>query len=132
MQGEGKGYVRDSQTRGENIALRRSNVKNLKTKTVKFRRGEKKIVREALLEAAKRYKQKILAISVYSNHVHIVAAYVDVPVGALVGFYKNASRVALRKAGFRGRVWTRGYDKRFCFDEESLQKRIEYVQRHDK
>lgn len=54
--------------------------------------------------AAKRFKQNILAISVYSNHVHIVAGYVDVPVGALVGFYKNASRVALGQAGVKSGV----------------------------
>jgi len=46
---------------------------------------------------------------------------------------KNAAafdRVALQAKGFVGRVWTRGYDKRYCFDEESLKDRMDYVGRH--
>jgi hypothetical protein len=62
--------------------------------------------------------------------VHIVAEYVGVPISVLVGYYKNTGRAALQKSGFKGRAWTSGYDKRYCFDEESLIKRIEYVEGH--
>jgi hypothetical protein len=53
------------------------------------------------------------------------------PIEETVRRYKNASTVALREKGLEGRVWTRGYDKRFCFDEASLEERIRYVQGHD-
>ncbi len=46
---------------------------------------------------------------------------------------KNAAafdRVALQAKGFVRRVWTRGYDKRYCFDEKSLKDRMDYVGRH--
>ena len=130
LQGEFKGFVKNGEVRGDNVALRKSNIKSLKGGVVKFRRKEKAIVRAALMEAAKRFKQRIRAIAVHSNHIHIVCEYVDVPLGVLVGHYKNAGRKALKKAGFEGSVWTRGYDKRYCFDEKALQGRINYVRRH--
>lgn len=37
---------------------------------------------------------------------------------------------ALHNNGVIGKVWTNGYDKRFCFDTDSLTMRIEYVKRH--
>lgn len=44
--------------------------------------------------------------------------------------YKRATSQALREKGFKGKVWTRGYDKRFCFDEKSLRARVDYVKKH--
>lgn len=132
LQGEKKGFVKDGEVRGENILLKKDCVKKLKSAAVRFRGAEKALVRDAIVAASKRFGQKILAIAVYSNHVHIVAEYVDVPIGVLVSYYKNAGRVALRKNGFEGKVWTKGYDKRYCFDKESLQDKIDYVRRHRK
>jgi REP element-mobilizing transposase RayT len=132
LQGERKGYVKDGEVRGENVAIKKDCEKKLEHKPVRLGRREKEIVREAIIEAAKRFKQKILAIAVYSNHVHIVCEYVDVPIDVVVGYYKNAGRVAIQKSGFKGRVWTSGYDKRFCFSEKDLRARIEYVNRHGK
>jgi REP element-mobilizing transposase RayT len=130
LQGEEKRFVKEGEVRGENVALKKDCEKKLEDEPVRLRRKDKDIVKEAILEAAKRFQQKICAIAVYSNHVHIVAEYVDVPISVIAGYYKNAGRVALQKSGFKGRVWTSGYDKRYCFDEESLRKRIEYVEGH--
>jgi len=77
------------------------------------------------------YYKEILAITVCSNHVHVVVNCIDEPLEVAVARYKKAGRVALRETGFEGRVWTRGYDKRFCFDGASLEERIRYVQGHD-
>jgi REP element-mobilizing transposase RayT len=130
LQGEKKGFVKDGEVHGENIALKKSNTENMKQPPVRLGAREKEIVREAIIEAAKRFKQKIPAIAVYSNHVHIVCEYVDIPIDFVAGYYKNAGRVALRKRGFTGRVWTNGYDKRFCFNETELKARIKYVNKH--
>jgi REP element-mobilizing transposase RayT len=130
LQGESRGFVTDGEVRGENIALKKSNVKNLTRAAVRLGRREKGIVRDAIIEAAKRFKQKILAIEVYSNHVHIVCEYVDVPINVIAGYYKNAGRVALQKNGFKGRVWTKGFDRRFCFNEKELKARVDYVNKH--
>ena len=130
LQGEKKRFVKDGEVRGENVAIKKDCEKKLEGEPVRLGRSEKDVVRDAILEAAKRFKQKILAIAVYSNHVHAVCEYVDVPIDVVVGYYKNAGRVALQKAGVKGKVWTRGYDKRFCFDEKELKARIKYVNEH--
>jgi REP element-mobilizing transposase RayT len=130
LQGEKKGFVKDGEIRGENVTLKRDCEKKLKERPVRLRGKEKEIVRKAILEAAKRFKQNILAIAVCSNHVHIVSEYVDAPMGVLVGYYKNAGIKGLRRSGYEGRVWTRGYDKRFCFDQKALVERVRYVEGH--
>ena len=130
MQGDKKGFVKNGETLGENAAIKRDCEKKMKGQGVRLGLREKAVVKDAILEASKRFEQKILAIAVYSNHVHIVCEYVDVPVSVVVGYYKNAGRVALKKCGFDGKLWTRSYDKRFCFDEDLLRERIEYVEGH--
>jgi REP element-mobilizing transposase RayT len=116
--------------RGENVAIKKDCEKKLEHKPVKLGQRGKEIVRNAIIEAAKRFEQKILAIAAYSNHVHIVCEYVDVPIGVIAGYYKNAGRIALQKSGFEGKVWTSGFDKRFCFDDKELKARVNYVNKH--
>ena len=132
LQGRKQGFVKDGNKRGANPALMRSNIRNLKDDVVRLNREQRTVVGEAIVEASKRFRQKIRAIAVCSNHVHIVAKYVEVPMSVLVGYYKNAGRVALKKCGFEGKVWTRGFDKRFCFSEEDLRARVDYVNKHGK
>jgi len=132
LQGRKQGFVKNGEVRGENVAIKKDCEKKLDDKPVRLGCKEKDVVREAIIEAAKRFKQKICAIAVRSNHVHIVCEYVDVPISVVAGYYKNAGRVALKKCGVDGRIWTRGYDKRFCFDERSLMERIKYVEGHKK
>ena len=130
LQGSKKGFVKDGEVRGENVALEIDCKEQLKKKPVRLRGKEKEIVQEAILKAAKRFEQQICAIAVCSNHVHIVCEYVDVPISVLVSYYKNAGRKALRTKGITGKIWTRGYDKRFCFDQKALKERIKYVEKH--
>jgi len=130
LQGEKKGYVKHGVTYKENIILKQDCERKMKGKPVQLRQNEKEIVRQTILESAKRFNQEILAVSVYSDHVHIVCTYVDVPIHIIAGYYKNACRVALQKNGLAGRIWTAGYYKSFCFDEKSLQNRIKYVTGH--
>jgi len=75
----------------------------------------------AITEAAKRFKQKILANGgVFEARSYCVVKYVDVPNrGLLLGYYKNAGRVALQENGFKGRVWTNGYNTKFLFRMKS-------------
>ncbi|MBN1392270.1 MAG: transposase [Sedimentisphaerales bacterium] len=130
LQGRKQGFVKDGRVRGENIAIKKDCENKLESRPVQFGRNERDIVRDAILEAAKRFQQKMRAIAVRSNHVHIVAEYVEVPMGILVGHYKSAGRIALKEWGFEGKVWTRGYDKRFCFSEKELRARVDYVNKH--
>ena len=130
LQGDVRGYVKDGKTLKGNAALLRANVESQKDKTVRLNGAQKEIVRSAIFEEAERLGQRILALVVWSNHVHLVADNIDESVGVVAGRYKRAARWALKREGFEEKVWTKGYDKRFCFDGEELRGRIEYVEGH--
>jgi REP element-mobilizing transposase RayT len=127
LQGDERGFVKDSITYDANQSLADSNKQNLSKSPVRLSKNHRAIVAKAIYEKADKLNQKILALAVCSNHVHIVVDYVPIPMGKIVGYYKNSAQVALRKAGLTGRVWTKGFDKRYCFDEQALKSRIDYV-----
>ena len=75
-----------------------------------------------------RLNLRILAMAVRTWHVHTVIAATEHGLPKVVKCAKDAGRWELRP----GRpIWTAGYDKRFCFDEDSVRRRIEYVERHN-
>lgn len=70
----------------------------------------------------------ILALTVQPWHVHFVIGPTNRDVADVVKCAKDAVRWGLQP----GRpIWTDGYDKRFCFDVRSLERRIAYVERHN-
>jgi REP element-mobilizing transposase RayT len=75
--------------------------------------------------------QKVHAITVCSNHVHIVVGSISKSCGYSVGRFKKAATKALRRYGFIDKVWTKGFDKRYCYDKQELEKKIRYVQQHE-
>ena len=130
LQGDKRGYVKDGKILQKNDALLQSNLKRLKNPATRFDTEHCALVRRAILKKAKEIRQQIYAIAVCPNHVHIVAERTNESIEKVVSFYKNAARIALRRGGFVGRVWTKGFDKRFCFDREELQSKIKYVKDH--
>jgi len=131
LQGDKRGYVKNGRVLQQNKALQTANMAALKTQPIRLTLRERDIVREAVLQEAQRLQQKIYSIAVCSDHVHLVANRIDQPPGKVAGRYKKAATTALRENGLAGPVWTKGYDKRFCFDEKALQSRIAYVRRHE-
>jgi len=71
-------------------------------------------------------------LAVCSNHIHLVVGSGNESIKSTVSRYKNVSTCALKKMGLTKRIWTRGFDKRFCFTGEQLEQKIKYVRRHDK
>ena len=132
LQGDEKGYVKNGKKLPSNPSLEKANIKSMIKNNVRLTKKQREIVRAAIMNDSKKNKEKILALAVFSNHVHIVLGYTGTAVEKSVGRFKNAARVALQKEGFVGRVWTRGFDKRYCFDNKSLTNRIDYVQKHQK
>jgi len=130
LQGDKRGYVKDGKTLCKNDALLQSNLKRLKNPATRFEDEHKTIVRDAILEKAQEIHQQIYAIAVYSNHVHVVVELTNEPIEKVVSYYKNAARFALRAGGFDGKIWTKGCDKRFCFNRTELTNRINYVKNH--
>ena len=132
LQGDKRGYVKNGQTCHGNKALMQSNKKSQSQDMVKLTRNQQQVVRKAITEESKLQDQRIYALSVQSNHVHIVAEYTRQPISKIVAYYKKSARLALKAAGHNGKLWTKGYDKRFCFDRTALEQRIKYVQDHNK
>jgi len=132
LQGDERGYVKDGRIYPGNKALMESNKRLQPQDVIRLSRVQQQAVREAIIGEAALQGQCIHALSVQSNHVHIVAEYVPKPIGKVVAYYKKAARLALKAMGHNGRLWTKGYDKRFCFDRTILEQRIKYVQDHKK
>ena len=130
LQGEEKGFVKEGLSCGSDTRLLRANKKRLQNVAMKLDCKQKQIVVDEIFKVAKRLGQRVYSVAVCSNHVHLVVSNVDAQVSDVVRRYKKNATFALKESGLEGKVWTRGYDKRFCYDEKSLQARIEYVERH--
>jgi len=130
LQGDDRRYVSNGQVLNGDKELFQLCEFLQKGLTVKLNYKEKQIVHNAIIKESKSIGQKVLALAVYSNHVHLVLEYIPKPISEIVAYYKKAGRLALKDAGITGRVWSKGYDKRYCFDEVTLNNRIKYVNKH--
>jgi REP element-mobilizing transposase RayT len=130
LQGDQHGYVKNGIILPPNEGIRNANRNLQKFEEVRFSKTQRKIVENAILEEAQNIGQKICAIAVCSNHVHIVAEPCRQTIEEIVSRYKNKAMFELRKTNHVGRIWTRGFDKRFCFSAEDLAARIDYVNKH--
>jgi len=130
LPGDERGYVEHGETMPGDPKILRASQMLQKSPAVKLDSEQKAIVRLAIFDEAKRIGHTIEALAVCTNHIHLVALPCDKSLEAIVSRYKNISMFALCKNGPARRIWTRGFDKRFCFDEKSLNQRIEYVNKH--
>ena len=73
---------------------------------------------------------KIEALVVYSNHVHLLARPHRKSIEEIGSRYKSVTTRILWEHGRKGRIWTRGYDKRFCFYQEDIDAKIKYIKKH--
>lgn len=131
LQGNRKGYVKNGSTLEANAKLEKSNEELLKHNKTKIPKRLRKIVKNAILKEAEELGQKVYAITVCSNHVHIVAGSIGKSCGYSVGRFKKAATKSLRELGFTNSVWTKGFDKRYCYHPHELETKIKYVQRHE-
>ena len=130
LQGDKRGYVNKGNILPENTALANSNANRLTCDPVKLSKDQRQIAHDAIITKAKKLNHNILAVSIASTHIHLVLQYSPNPLGRIVAHYKNAIRIALHTTGIKGKIWSTGYDKRYCFNEESLNQRIAYVRSH--
>ena len=131
LQGDKRRYVKKGTILPPNENLLKANKTSQAYKTVRLSTPQRNLVRTAIIQQAKVINQRLLAVVVCSNHIHLVGGYIHQPLEKVVACYKKAARLALKDEGHTGRLWTKGYDKRFCFDENSLERRINYVQNHN-
>ena len=127
LQGDNRRYVKNGRTLPRNDKLKSANQKQQKFQTVKLNSCQKHIVRKAILQEAKRVNQKIPALAVYSNHVHIAAEVSTESIEQAVHRYKYSATLALRDCGVQNKIWSKGFDKRYCFTDEELEQKIKYI-----
>ena len=132
LQGDKRGYVQDGNILPANASLEKANKKLQKSEAVRLTTMQKKTVENAILKEAKRIGQKIFALAVCSNHAHIVLGLGPKSIENTVSRYKNVATSALKKTGLTKKIWTRGFDKRFCFSSEQLEQKTQYVRHHNK
>jgi REP element-mobilizing transposase RayT len=131
LQGSKKGYVKNGITYDANPELEKSNEASLKHDKITIPKGLRSIVKNVIIKEAEEIGQKVYAITVCSNHVHIVVESIGKSCGYSVGRFKKAATNGLREYGFNDKVWTKGFDKRYCYNEQELEKKIKYVQQHE-
>jgi REP element-mobilizing transposase RayT len=131
LQGDKRGYINGGEELEPNHLLEEANKKLLTKEPVILTKIQRKMVEDAIYAKAEELDQKILSLSVCSNHTHIVIDYTTTDLGLISRYYKMAGQTALHNSGFKGRLWAKGFDKRFCFDYKSLKRRIKYVNAHN-
>jgi len=132
LQGSKKGYVKNGTILPGNPQLEKSNRALLKHDQINISKSLRIIDKNAILKEAKEIGQKVYAIAVCGNHVHIVVESISKTCGYSVGRFKKAATEELRKYGYNDKGWTKGFDKRYCYNQQELEAKIQYVQRHEK
>jgi len=132
LQGDKRGYVKDGVIHNGNKMLTLSNKSLMRHAEVSLTPAQRRTVEDALLKEAEVLGQKIYAMTIHKNHVHLVVGPNAMEAGVAVSHYKNAARLAIQKKGFCGKLWTRGFSKRYCFDKQRPQSIIAYINDHKK
>jgi REP element-mobilizing transposase RayT len=132
LQGDKRKYVKGGRTLDPNPSLESKNKKNMKYPKVLLTPAQRKIIENAIIEESAGLNQKIYVIAIRTSHVHLVMDCNFISAASAVSHYKNAARRSMECNGFRGRLWTKGFSVRYCFDENQLKKVIQYVNSHNK
>ena len=129
LRGDARGWVDDGVVKPACSPLEASDRKKLKHPPLFFAEQEFLDIGRFIGESlTSRMNQRILGLTVQSWHVHLIVGTTREPLPNIVKCTKDAVRWGLR---LNRPIWTEGYDKRFCFDEQSVRYRIEYVERHN-
>jgi hypothetical protein len=126
LPGDVRGYVDDGVILPSNPRLHAAAQRQMANDAVILSRSEQDAAFEALCAGAKEFGYRLFAVSIEAWHAHWLLNHGDDKTATMVGRLKNL----MRQAVGRGRIWTKGYDKRFCFDEHTVNQRRQYIERH--
>jgi hypothetical protein len=129
LRGDQRGWVDDGVTFPADPERHSADTRRMKYPPFQFTFAECLCAGEQLGRALiDRRQQHLLALTVQPWHVHFIVGATTVPINEIVKCAKDAVRYGMRT----GRpIWTAGFDKRFCFDAQSLRHRVAYVERHN-
>jgi hypothetical protein len=131
LQGDRRKYVKNGRILNPNPSLESKNKKNMKCPKVLLTAAQRKTIEKAIFEESAELNQKVYAVAVGKSHIHLVTDCSFISAASAVSHYKNAARLAMKSNGFLGRLWTKGFSVRYCFDKKQLDTIIEYVNRHN-
>lgn len=129
LRGDHRGWVDEGRTLPPDPVLEDADRQRMKHDVLLFPRDNWLDIGNAIGRSLiDRAGLRILALTVRSWHVHFVIGITDRKPAVIAKCAKDAARYHLRP----GRpIWTHGYDKRFCYDEQAVMSRILYVERHN-
>ncbi len=104
LQGDKRGWVKNGKILQPDSKLYLTNKQKLKRTPVKLKESQKRLVKEIISAESKRINQKIYALTVCSDHIHIVAEPCLESISQIVQRYKRVSTYTLQKNGFNGKV----------------------------
>lgn len=132
LPGDERGYVdnKGQLQDGDEKILQKSK-KLQKSPTVKLNIAERKIAKQTILDEAQRIGHKIISLAVCTNHVHLLGKPHQESIDKIISRYKSITTRMFWEYGRKGKIWTRGFDKQFCFTEKELTARIIYIQKHN-
>ena len=93
----------------------------------------RRVVKETISSRCAFLGARLLALSVRSNHVHLVVSCNTEQPGRLAGGFKSRCTRVLRERGLIGseeRVWTKMASTRYLRNDRSVEAAIDYVTRH--
>lgn len=129
LRGDMRGWVDDGITFPPDPVLEQFDAMRMRHPAFKFSREVRLSVGEAIGAAlTTRLQLTVYALCVQSWHSHFVTGACAHDVAKIVKCAKDAARWCLR---INRPIWAEGYDKRFCFDHQSVANRIAYVERHN-
>jgi hypothetical protein len=130
LQGDRRKYVKNGKILDPNPLLESKNKENMKYPKVSLTTAQREIIEKAITDKSIVLNQKVYVIAIRKSHIHLVTDCNFISAASAVSHYKNAARLAMESNGFVGRLWTKGFSVRYCFDENQLNKVIQYVNRH--
>ena len=126
LPGDVRGYVDEGRVLpGDAVVLRKAR-RAMAMRPVLLTVAEQDAAFESLVRACEEFSIDLLAASVESWHLHCLVNHRAESAAKTIARLKNRVRQRLD----RGRIWTAGYDKRFCFDEDTVRNRRAYIARH--
>ncbi len=131
LPGDKRGYVDNKgQLQQGDEALYEKSKELQKSPTVTLNLAEKNSVKHTILDESLRIGHKIISLAVCTNHVHLLARPYQEPIDKMINRYKSLTTRIFWEHGRTGKIWTRGYDKQFCFNEKELVARMVYILKH--
>ena len=128
LRGDERGWVCDGKINPENKDYKNSDYRNLKYPQYIFDKKKFNDIGEAIGNVVvNKLGMNLYALSVNKTHIHFIVGELRIAVPDLVRKVKDAVRTHLNE---NRAIWTKGYDKRFCYTNEDVLTRINYVQKH--